>query len=89
MVDCSHGNSLKDFRNQPKVAASLCEQIAAGNKAITSVMVESNLHEGRQDIPDDLDALEYGKSVTDACISWDDTETVLDRLNDAVAARRG
>ncbi|BCU75324.1 3-deoxy-7-phosphoheptulonate synthase [Luteolibacter sp. LG18] len=88
MVDCSHGNSMKDFRNQPLVADALCKQIAEGSKAVTSVMVESNLVEGNQKLGKDLTQLVRGKSVTDACIGWDDTVKVLDAFAEAVRARR-
>lgn len=86
MVDCSHGNSNKDFRNQPSVAANLCDQISGGSKAIASVMIESNLVEGNQKISDDMT---YGQSVTDACINWETTEEVLKGFSQAVQARRG
>ena len=88
MVDCSHGNSLKDFRNQPKVAADLAAQISAGSKTITSVMIESNLVEGNQNLCSDLTKLTRGQSVTDACISWDETVRLLDGLAGAVRERR-
>jgi 3-deoxy-7-phosphoheptulonate synthase len=88
MVDCSHGNSSKDFRNQPLVARNLCQQIAAGSRAITAVMIESNLVEGNQQATSDLSKLVRGQSVTDACINWDDTVQVLDGLARAVRARR-
>lgn len=86
MVDCSHGNSNKDYRNQPTVAADLCTQIAGGSKAIASVMIESNLVEGNQKISDEMT---YGQSVTDACINWETTEEVLEGFSKAVQARRG
>ncbi|WP_411827396.1 3-deoxy-7-phosphoheptulonate synthase [Luteolibacter sp. AS25] len=89
MIDCSHGNSNKDYRNQPKVAQDLAEQIAAGSKSITSVMIESNLVEGNQKLTSDLSQLTHGQSVTDACISWDSTVEVLDTLAQAVRERRG
>jgi len=88
MIDCSHGNSLKDYRNQPKVAESLCEQITAGCKTITSVMVESNLVAGAQKLSSNLDEMTYGQSVTDQCIDWDATETMLADFSKAVQARR-
>jgi len=88
MLDCSHGNSLKDYNNQPAVAQSLCEQISAGNKAITSVMVESNLVEGAQQLEGSLADLTYGQSVTDGCIGWQTTENMLDEFAKAVRARR-
>jgi len=88
MVDCSHGNSLKDYRNQPAVAQSICDQITEGNKAITSVMIESNLVAGAQKLSSDLADLTYGQSVTDQCINWETTETMLEEFAKAVRARR-
>lgn len=88
MIDCSHGNSLKDYRNQPLVAKSIAEQIAAGSKVITSVMIESNLVAGNQKLAKDLTTLTRGQSVTDACIGWDDTVATLDVLAEAVRQRR-
>ena len=85
MIDCSHGNSNKDYRNQSKVAADLCEQMANGAKDIAAVMVESNLVEGNQKISDEM---VYGQSVTDACINWQTTEEVLEAFAKAVQARR-
>jgi 3-deoxy-7-phosphoheptulonate synthase len=87
MVDCSHGNSNKDHRNQPSVADSLAQQMAAGNHSITGVMIESHLVEGKQDTKPGQ-ALVHGQSITDACISWDDTVPVLETLAAAVQARR-
>jgi 3-deoxy-7-phosphoheptulonate synthase len=71
MVDCSHGNSMKDFRNQPMVARNVANQIAAGCRVITSVMIESNLVEGNQKLTPDCASLVRGQSVTDACIGWE------------------
>lgn len=92
MVDCSHGNSNKDHKNQPKVAAEVARQITNGETAICGLMIESNINEGRQDVPPaekgGKDALKYGCSITDACIGLDDTETTLQVLADAVKARR-
>ncbi|GAA5496816.1 phospho-2-dehydro-3-deoxyheptonate aldolase, Phe-sensitive [Rubritalea halochordaticola] len=88
MVDCSHGNSMKDYRNQPAVVADLCEQIAGGSKAVASVMIESNLIEGAQKLTDDPSQLTYGQSVTDQCIGWQSTEDVVEQLAKAVQARR-
>ncbi|MBK1833300.1 3-deoxy-7-phosphoheptulonate synthase [Roseibacillus ishigakijimensis] len=89
MVDCSHGNSNKDYRNQPKVVASLAEQIAGGSTAISSVMIESNLVEDKQSLGEgDLEKLTYGQSVTDACIGWETTGEVLATLAQAVRQRR-
>jgi 3-deoxy-7-phosphoheptulonate synthase len=88
MVDCSHGNSSKDFRNQPRVARDLCQQLEAGSRAITAVMIESNLIEGNQAPSRELTQLVRGQSVTDACINWDTTVEVLDGLAHAVRQRR-
>ncbi|KFY80772.1 hypothetical protein V499_00390 [Pseudogymnoascus sp. VKM F-103] len=89
MVDCSHGNSQKDHRNQPKVAAVLAEQIAKGETAIMGVMIESNINEGNQKVPKEgKEGLKYGVSITDACIGWDDTESVLASLAEACKKRR-
>lgn len=89
MVDCSHGNSLKDHNNQPKVIQSLTEQMRQGETAIMGVMIESNIHAGSQKVPAEGKAgLKYGVSITDACISWETTEVVLQELAEAVAARR-
>ncbi|EPX74973.1 phospho-2-dehydro-3-deoxyheptonate aldolase [Schizosaccharomyces octosporus yFS286] len=89
MIDCSHGNSCKDHNNQPKVAAAIAEQVAAGQNAISGVMIESHIHEGKQAIPDEGPSkLKYGVSVTDACISWEQTVSVFDKLASAVRERR-
>jgi 3-deoxy-7-phosphoheptulonate synthase len=88
MIDCSHGNSMKDYRNQPMVARNVASQIAAGCKVITSVMIESNLVEGNQKLAKDLGRLTRGQSVTDACIGWNDTVETLDCLAAAVRNRR-
>ena len=88
MIDCSHGNSMKDYRNQPMVARDIGQQLAGGSKVITSVMIESNLVEGNQKLPNDLSLLVRGQSVTDACIGWDDTVEILDGLAEAVRKRR-
>ncbi len=88
MVDCSHGNSLKDYRNQPLVAKNIADQIAAGCRVITSVMIESNLVAGNQKLTGGLDVLHYGQSVTDACLGWNDTVETLNMLAAAVRQRR-
>ena len=77
MIDCSHGNSKKNLANQSIVLDSVASQIQNGNKSIIGVMIESNLHEGNQPIPDDLSEIKPGVSITDACISWETTETLL------------
>jgi 3-deoxy-7-phosphoheptulonate synthase len=88
MIDFSHANSEKKFENQMKVCTNVCEQIAAGDKAIAGVMVESHLVEGRQDLKEGV-CETYGQSITDACIGWADTEQLLAQLSEAVIARRG
>jgi 3-deoxy-7-phosphoheptulonate synthase len=87
MVDCSHANSGKDYRNQPAVARAVTAQIAAGSRQLCGIMMESNLVEGRQDYVPGLTAT-YGQSITDACISFEQTEPVLLDLAQAVRARR-
>ncbi|MFO1518637.1 MAG: 3-deoxy-7-phosphoheptulonate synthase [bacterium] len=77
MIDCSHGNSNKDHRRQPAVFESVIEQVVKGNESIVGMMVESNLEEGNQSIPQDLSQLKYGVSVTDKCIDWKTTEEML------------
>lgn len=80
MVDCSHANSSKNHKNQLLVLDDIAQQIVEGNQSIKGVMVESNINEGNQPIPDDLSQLEYGVSVTDKCIDWESTEKVLREL---------
>ncbi|WP_091571530.1 3-deoxy-7-phosphoheptulonate synthase [Micromonospora sediminicola] len=87
VVDASHANSGKDHRNQPVVAADVAAQLAAGQRGIVGIMLESFLLPGRQDL-DPTRELEYGRSITDACIGWDTTGEVLDHLAQAVRARR-
>lgn len=77
MVDCSHGNSNKDYLKQPEVLASVVDQILAGNTSISGVMIESYLESGNQKIPSDPCQLKYGVSITDACIDWPTTERIL------------
>jgi len=77
VVDCSHGNSMKDHRLQPLVLDNCVNQIMEGNRSIVGAMLESNLLEGNQPVPTDLTQLRYGVSVTDACIDWPTTENVL------------
>jgi len=92
MVDCSHGNSSKDHRRQPKVAECVADQLKHPDVTgdhIVGVMIESNLVEGRQDIPEiGPIKLNYGQSVTDACIGWEDTVQVLEVLREGVRERR-
>lgn len=77
VIDCSHGNSNKDHRKQTAVFDNAIEQILDGHDSIVGMMLESNLFEGNQSIPKDLKDLKYGVSVTDKCISWEETEKVI------------
>ncbi|HHT81660.1 MAG TPA: 3-deoxy-7-phosphoheptulonate synthase [Spirochaetales bacterium] len=77
IVDCSHANSRKLFDRQKRVLRSIVDQVSWGETSIRGFMLESNLYSGSQDIPSDLSKLEYGVSVTDACIGWDETERIL------------
>jgi 3-deoxy-7-phosphoheptulonate synthase len=86
MVDCSHGNSLKDPDRQAVVAASICEQVASGSSRILGAMLESHLVGGRQDYVAGRPAV-YGQSITDACLSLDRTEPLLEQLAQAQQAR--
>lgn len=92
MIDCSHGNSKKDHRNQPGVAQAIGDQLRAGEDAIVAVMIESNIEAGNQKAPGKgqggLASLKKGVSITDACIDWETTIQVLEQLADAVRARR-
>jgi len=87
MVDCSHANSAKQHRRQIAVAADVAGQVAGGERRIIGLMVESHLHEGRQDLLPGV-ALKPGVSITDACIGWDDTVPLLRALADSVIQRR-
>ena len=91
MVDCSHANSSKQHEKQVDVARDIASQIAAGSHSVFGVMVESHLHAGAQKFTpgkDQVGALEYGKSITDACLGWDDSLQSLELLSAAVKARR-
>ena len=87
MIDFSHANSEKQYKNQLVVCKDVCHQIEQGNDAIFGVMVESHLVEGAQTLNNDK-ANVYGQSITDGCIGWEDTETLLAELNASVANRR-
>ena len=87
MVDCSHANSGKDFRQQPAVAADVAAQIASGSHNIIGLMIESNLVEGRQKLQPGAH-LVHGQSVTDGCLGWQESAAVLDKLAQAVRTRR-
>ncbi|SCV73154.1 BQ2448_7079 [Microbotryum intermedium] len=88
MVDCSHANSQKDHKNQPKAIASVCEQLKKGENGIMGVMIESNLEAGSQKTPNGKNGLKRGVSITDACVDWKTTQAMLKDLNEAVKARR-
>ncbi|MFG6463103.1 3-deoxy-7-phosphoheptulonate synthase [Roseateles sp. DXS20W] len=91
MVDCSHANSSKQHQRQLDVARDIAGQLREGSNSIFGVMVESHLNDGAQKFTpgkDDPAALQYGKSITDACLGWDDSLAVLDVLSEAVRARR-
>jgi len=87
VIDCSHGNSNKDYRNQSLVIDDICEQLKSTSCAIRGVMIESHIEAGNQKLAAP-DALEYGKSITDACIDWNETERVLEKLATAVNQTR-
>ena len=87
MVDMSHGNSSKQHKKQIEVCKSICDQLLSGERRITGVMIESNLVEGNQSVTKKEDLI-YGQSITDACISWEDTMGCLDSLSEAVSERR-
>jgi len=87
MIDTSHGNSDKDYRRQPLVAREIATQVAQGEAGIVGVMMESFIADGRQDLKDPT-RLVYGQSITDACMGWETTASVLRELAAAVRARR-
>ncbi len=87
MIDCSHGNSSKDYRKQPEVAAHIAAQLENGNANIFGVMMESHLVAGRQDLKEGC-TLTYGQSITDGCLGWDETVPVIHQLAEAVRKRR-
>ena len=86
MIDASHGNSQKKFKQQIPVVESICDQLLKGNDNIKGVMIESHLNEGNQKISENL---KYGQSNTDACMGWEDTVMCLEMLSDVIDKRRG
>jgi len=91
MVDCSHANSAKQHERQKDVARDIANQVSGGSRQVFGLMVESHLKPGAQKFTpgkDEFSALEYGKSITDACLSWEDSLEVLQTLSEAVVARR-
>jgi 3-deoxy-7-phosphoheptulonate synthase len=87
MVDFSHSNSSKNAQKQMDVGADIARQLSGGEERIFGIMVESHLKAGRQDLVPGK-PLAYGQSITDGCISWEDTRTLLDTLADGVRQRR-
>jgi 3-deoxy-7-phosphoheptulonate synthase len=87
LVDCSHDNSAKQPERQPEVVRELLAQISAGNTSIMGAMLESNLEAGSQPFPQPREKLRYGVSITDACIDWATTETLVRELHAALAPR--
>jgi 3-deoxy-7-phosphoheptulonate synthase len=91
MVDCSHANSSKQHEKQLDVARDIAAQVSGGSKQVFGLMVESHLNPGAQKFTpgkDDASQLEYGKSITDACLAWGDSLELLEVLSTAVTARR-
>jgi 3-deoxy-7-phosphoheptulonate synthase len=88
MIDASHANSRKNPARQIDVTSDIATQVARGSRSIFGLMLESNLVEGRQEVVDGQ-ALTYGQSITDACINWEDTRSLLQELATAVRLRRG
>jgi 3-deoxy-7-phosphoheptulonate synthase len=80
IVDCSHDNSKKDFKKQKIVVRDILSQKKYGNKSIKGIMLESNLFEGKQEIPVDIKQLKFGVSVTDGCMGWDETEKLIETI---------
>ena len=87
MVDCSHGNSNKDYQKQSEVLENVVQQIVSGNDSISGVMIESFLSAGNQKVPADISQLKYGVSITDACIDWETTERILLAAHDRLQKR--
>ncbi|MBU2865203.1 3-deoxy-7-phosphoheptulonate synthase [Reinekea marina] len=85
MVDCSHANSNKDHNLQPLVAENVANQILEGNKSIIGIMIESNIEAGNQKIKESLSDMTYGVSVTDACIDWKTTDTLLKNISNKIS----
>ena len=87
MIDCSHGNTNKDYTLQPRVADNCINQVLKSNRSIIGFMLERNIEEGNQKITQDLNDLKYGVSLTDACINWESTEKLLLRLAEKLRKR--
>jgi len=87
MVDCSHGNSNKDYNKQSEVLEDVIKQIVNGNSSISGIMIESFLSAGNQKVPADISQLKYGVSITDACIDWDTTEKIILAAHEKLSKR--
>ncbi len=87
MIDFSHANSLKQYQRQMVVAEDVAGQVAGGDQRIMGIMVESHLQAGRQDLADGQ-PLTYGQSITDGCLGWEDSETLLNKMAESVRKRR-
>lgn len=87
IIDCSHGNSNKDYRNQSLVVDNICEQLEKSSNRLCGVMIESHINAGNQKLAA-LETLAYGKSITDACIDWQETEQVLGKLAAAAQSKK-
>ena len=87
MVDCSHDNSNQDYRNQGKVIEEITKQIVSGNKSIFGLMLESNLFAGKQKILDNKSDMEYGVSVTDGCIDWGETQSIIRNFSENISKK--
>jgi len=85
MIDCSHGNSNRDYRKQPGVFRNVLAQRCAGNKGIIGIMMESNLLPGKQELGDDPSKLQYGVSITDSCVGWEETAQLLQEAHDSLS----
>lgn len=88
VIDCSHGNSRKDYTKQIRVARNVVEQIIWGKESIKGFMLESNIKEGKQEIKKDKSLLEYGVSITDSCIGWEETERSLRKIAELLRHRK-
>ncbi len=88
MVDCSHDNAAKDHTRQIAIISTIAAQVAEGSPHLLGVMIESHIHAGKQTIPKDLSRLVYGQSITDACVDFETTASMLATLSEAVAKGR-
>lgn len=88
MIDCSHGNSNKDYRRQPAVAEEATNQIMNGNKSIIGLMIESHINAGNQSAEQPVSEMKYGVSITDACIDWETTDSLLRKVATALKQRK-